>query len=66
MHLYGIRQVFCLDNRSAIMINCPSEKAGFKHEGRLRQFILRDDRRWDLIYMGILRSEWEQTQPEMI
>lgn len=36
------------------------EKAGFKLEGRLRQFILHNDRRWDLIYMGLLRSEWKQ------
>jgi RimJ/RimL family protein N-acetyltransferase len=37
------------------------EKAGFKHEGCLRQCLLRDGQRWDLIYMSILRSEWEQT-----
>jgi RimJ/RimL family protein N-acetyltransferase len=37
------------------------EKAGFKPEGRLRQCLLRDGQRWDLVYMGILRNEWEQT-----
>ena len=35
------------------------EKIGFQHEGRQRQVLNRFDRRWDLIYMGILRSEWE-------
>jgi RimJ/RimL family protein N-acetyltransferase len=34
------------------------EKAGFVHEGRLHKFLLRDGRRWDLIFMGILREEW--------
>ena len=31
------------------------EKAGFVVEGRERQSLNRDGRRWDLIYMGILR-----------
>ena len=34
------------------------EKAGFKMEGRLRQTVLREGKRWDLLYMGILREEW--------
>jgi RimJ/RimL family protein N-acetyltransferase len=34
------------------------EKAGFKHEGRAREFLWREGRRWDLIFMGILREEW--------
>lgn len=37
------------------------EKAGFKHEGRVRQRLLRENRRWDLVHMGILREEWEET-----
>lgn len=37
------------------------QKIGFQIEGRQRQALNRFDRRWDLIYMGILRSEW-QTQ----
>jgi RimJ/RimL family protein N-acetyltransferase len=36
------------------------EKAGFEHEGRLRQTVLRDGRRWDLVLMGILREDWEK------
>lgn len=35
-------------------------KAGFTEEVRRRQALYRDGRRWDLIHMGILRSEWEQ------
>lgn len=38
------------------------EKAGFVVEGRARQFLNRDGRRWDLIYMGILREEWEKAR----
>lgn len=37
------------------------EKAGFKEEGRIRQFMVREGQTWDLIIMGILRSEWEKT-----
>ena len=35
------------------------EKCGFKVEGRLRKWMQRSGERYDLIYMGILRSEWE-------
>jgi RimJ/RimL family protein N-acetyltransferase len=38
------------------------ERAGFKHEGCGRGWLNRDGRRWDLIYMGILRREWEELQ----
>jgi RimJ/RimL family protein N-acetyltransferase len=38
------------------------EKAGFIVEGRARQFLHRDGRRWDLIFMGILREEWEKAR----
>ena len=34
------------------------EKTGFHHEGRLRQFLTREGRHWDMLYMGILREEW--------
>ncbi len=36
------------------------EKAGFVIEGRQRQYLHRDGRRWDLIYLGILREEWNK------
>ncbi len=35
------------------------QKCGFKEEGRLRQWMIRSGERHDLIYMGILREEWE-------
>ncbi|NLG74290.1 MAG: GNAT family N-acetyltransferase [Chloroflexi bacterium] len=38
------------------------EKAGFAVEGRVREFVHRGGRRWDMICMGILRREWEQMQ----
>lgn len=34
------------------------EKAGFYLEGRQRQAIQREGRRWDIVYMGILFEEW--------
>jgi RimJ/RimL family protein N-acetyltransferase len=36
------------------------EKVGFVTEGRMRGMIEREGRRWDLIFMGILREEWER------
>jgi RimJ/RimL family protein N-acetyltransferase len=38
-------------------------KCGFGLEGRIRQAMLREGRRWDIIYMGILKSEWEAANP---
>ncbi len=34
------------------------EKAGFRHEGRSRQLLNKEGRRWDMLYMGIQREEW--------
>jgi RimJ/RimL family protein N-acetyltransferase len=34
------------------------EKAGFRHEGRERKFLNKEGRRWDMLFMGILREEW--------
>ena len=34
------------------------EKAGFVVEGRLRNWLNREGRRWDMIHMGILKEEW--------
>jgi RimJ/RimL family protein N-acetyltransferase len=36
------------------------EKVGFRHEGCLRKVINKEGRRWDILYMGILREEWLQ------
>ncbi len=38
------------------------EKLGFTHEGRMREALHRDGRRWDMLYMGILREEWQKQQ----
>ena len=38
------------------------EKCGFRLEGRTRQDILREGRRTDTLWMGILREEWLQMQ----
>jgi RimJ/RimL family protein N-acetyltransferase len=41
------------------------EKAGFRHEGRKRQSLNREGKRWDELYMGILREVWmELNGPE--
>ena len=38
------------------------EKVGFKIEGRYRQFLNREGRRWDMIFMGITNQEWRARQ----
>jgi RimJ/RimL family protein N-acetyltransferase len=35
------------------------EKCGFRVEGRERQRVHREGQRYDMIFMGILRSEWQ-------
>ena len=42
------------------------EKAGFRHEGRLRSLLSREGRRWDNLYMGILREEWLELSHESL
>jgi RimJ/RimL family protein N-acetyltransferase len=39
------------------------EKTGFQHEGRLRGALLRDGKRWDMLYMGILCDDWMKLYP---
>ena len=39
------------------------EKTGFRHEGRMRNALLRNGKRWDMFYMGILREEWMEMNP---
>jgi RimJ/RimL family protein N-acetyltransferase len=36
------------------------EKCGFQIEGRRRGALLKDGKRWDMIYMGILFDEWKE------
>lgn len=40
------------------------EKAGFKHEGRLHGNLLKAGVRYDEVFMGILRREWEALQQQ--
>jgi RimJ/RimL family protein N-acetyltransferase len=40
------------------------EKCGFKDEGCIREFIPRDGKRWDMLHMGILRTEWDALEQE--
>lgn len=37
------------------------EKLGFVHEGRMRQFLNREGKRWDFLHMGITHQEWEKS-----
>jgi len=46
-------------NQRAYLSYC---KCGFKEEGRMRQWMQRGGERFDLIFMGILREEWEERQ----
>lgn len=43
-------------NESAIALY---EKNGFKKEGTYREFVLRDDKRYDLYFYGLLKHEWK-------
>ncbi len=36
------------------------EKVGFRHEGRMRQYLNHEGKRWDILFMGIQRDEWLQ------
>ena len=38
------------------------EKAGFRHEGRMRKVLNKEGKRWDMLFMGILRDEWMERQ----
>jgi RimJ/RimL family protein N-acetyltransferase len=53
--------------RVYLTVNGTNERAmrayracGFVEEGRLRQHVWSDGAYIDLVYMGILREEWEQ------
>ena len=39
------------------------EKLGFQREGVMREAVLRDGKRYDMLVMGLLRWEWEQNRP---
>lgn len=39
------------------------EKVGFQREGQLRKVLLKDGKRWDMLYMGILHDDWKELNP---
>ena len=39
------------------------QKVGFVEEGRIRGEFLRQGKRWNMIFMGILREEWNNNNP---
>lgn len=41
------------------------QKVGFVIEGHEREFLRRAGRRWDMVFMGILREEWEKKNNEL-
>ncbi|MBP2033576.1 RimJ/RimL family protein N-acetyltransferase [Clostridium algifaecis] len=56
LNLHRIQLTVLSYNTPAIKLY---EKLGFKKEGTYREFIHRDNRRYDMYLYGILRSEWE-------
>jgi RimJ/RimL family protein N-acetyltransferase len=42
------------------------EKVGFMNEGRIRGAILREGRRWDWLYMGLMREEFLANQAGIV
>lgn len=57
MNLYRIQLNVLEFNNSAIKLY---EKAGFIKEGTYRQFVLRDEKRYDLFLYGLLCTEWNK------
>jgi RimJ/RimL family protein N-acetyltransferase len=45
---------------------CSYEKAGFRHEGRMRKALNKEGRRCDMLTMGILREEWMEQNENKI
>lgn len=55
LNLHRVNLDVFADNPRAIK---SYEKAGFVQEGTSHNRVFRDGRRWDIVFMGILRSEW--------
>jgi len=56
LNLYRVSLSFLEGNERAMR---SYEKCGFRYEGRERRAWAYDGRRWDEIYMGLLREEWK-------
>ncbi len=54
LHRVGLEMI--ATNARAIRVH---ERAGFQHEGRIREAVHRDGSRVDLLLMGMLRRDWE-------
>ena len=55
--LHRLTAAMVEDNSGAIRF---FERRGFLLEVRRRQAVARDNRRWDMLLYGLLRSEWEK------
>lgn len=55
LNLYKVQLSVIGYNKAAISLY---EKIGFIKEGTLREFVCRDNKRFDLFYYGLLRREW--------
>jgi RimJ/RimL family protein N-acetyltransferase len=42
------------------------EKVGYKMEGRIPEALYREGKRWDMIFMGLLREEWRKMTPSRL
>jgi RimJ/RimL family protein N-acetyltransferase len=57
LNLYRVQLSVFSYNERAIGLY---EKLGFQREGVCREFLHRDDTRYDMIWYGLLRREWEE------
>jgi RimJ/RimL family protein N-acetyltransferase len=57
LNLHRVNLDVFADNPRAIK---SYENAGFVQEGTAHAMLCRDGRRWDVVYMGILRSDWDK------
>lgn len=60
LNLHRIQLTVLSYNTPAIKLY---EKVGFKREGTYREFIHRDNKRYDMYLYGLLRKEWQSNQP---
>ena len=61
LNLHNIWLGVNVENRAAVRVY---EKAGFTHEGRLRQCFYRNNRYYDVFRMSLLREEWKCTEQQ--
>jgi len=59
---HNLRRVFLSVNGNNERAICAYRACGFEEEGRLRDHVWNDNTYVDLVYMGILREEWENVR----